>query len=108
MSKEFQRFCAAEAVPDNGKKAGRVNGKPILVVNTKGKLFAVDAMCSHQEKFLTAGRVRNCRITCPLHGAQFSLETGEALCKPASKPIGTYAVRVVDDWIEVEVESAEA
>ena len=103
MSKEFQRFCAADAVPANGKKAGRVNGTPILVVNTKGKLFAVSAVCSHQEKFLTAGRVRNCRITCPLHGAQFNLETGEAMCLPATKPIATYEVRVVDDWIEVAV-----
>ncbi len=103
MTKEFHRFCSVDDVPANGKKAGRVNGTPVLVVNTKGQLFAVSALCSHQAKFLTAGRVRNCRITCPLHGAQFSLETGEAMCLPASKPIPTYDVRIIDDWIEVAV-----
>ena len=49
------------------------------------------------------GRMRNCAITCPVHGAKFNLETGEALNLPATKPIPTYEIRVVDDWIEVKV-----
>jgi 3-phenylpropionate/trans-cinnamate dioxygenase ferredoxin subunit len=47
--------------------------------------------------------MRNCAISCPVHGARFSLETGEALDLPATKPIPTYDVRVVDGWIEVRL-----
>ena len=99
--KEFQRFCLVADVPENGKKGGRVNGLPILVCHNQGKYFAIAATCSHQARLLNAGRVRGGKITCPLHGAQFDLATGKALCLPASKPIATYELRIVDEWIEV-------
>ncbi|HWS25333.1 MAG TPA: Rieske 2Fe-2S domain-containing protein [Xanthomonadales bacterium] len=67
------------------------------------RLFAVWAVCSHQATPLVNGRVRNCMITCPVHGARFNLETGAALNLPATKPIANYDLRVVDDWIEVRV-----
>lgn len=100
-TKEFHKFCEQSALPEGSKKAKKINGEMILVCHTKGKLFAVANLCSHQDKFLHTGRVRNCRITCPLHGAQFDLATGKATCLPATKPIATYEVRVVDDWVEV-------
>jgi len=75
----------------------------VLVCNAKGKLLAVSNWCSHQKKPLVNGRLRNCAITCPVHGAKFNLETGEALNLPATQPIPTYEVRVVDDWVEVKV-----
>lgn len=88
-------------LPEGAKKAKRINDAMVLVCHTKGEYYAISNVCSHQDKFLHMGRVRNCRITCPLHGAQFDLKTGEALNLPATKPIATYEVRVVDDWIEV-------
>ena len=101
LQKAFTRFCEVADLPDGGKKARKINGAMVLVCHTKGQIFAVSNVCSHQDKFLHAGRVRNCRITCPLHGAQFDLATGKATCLPATKPIPTYEVRVVDGWIEV-------
>lgn len=101
MTKEFTRFCEVSDLPEGAKKAKRLNDTMVLVCHTKGELYAVSNVCSHQDKFLHMGRVRNCRVTCPLHGAQFDLKTGEALNLPATKPIATYEVRVVDDWIEV-------
>ena len=103
MSSEFERFCPVADVPPGGKKMRKVGETAVLVCNNQGKLFAISAVCSHQAKFLNAGRVRGGRITCPLHGAQFDLATGAALCLPATKPIATYELRVVDDWIEVRV-----
>ena len=88
-------------LPEGAKKAKKINGEMVLVCHTKGELYAISNVCSHQDKFLHMGRVRNCRVTCPLHGAQFDLKTGEALNLPATKPIATYEVRVVDGWIEV-------
>lgn len=101
MSEEFIRFCEVSEVPPGAKKHAKINDTWVLVCNVKDRLFAVSAICSHQEKPLFAGRVRNCKITCPVHGARFDLETGEALDLPATKPIDTYPVRVVGDWIEV-------
>jgi 3-phenylpropionate/trans-cinnamate dioxygenase ferredoxin component len=101
LSIEFRRFCKAADLPPESKKAAKISDTWVLVCNTDGRLFAVSAICSHQVKPLVNGRVRHCMITCPVHGARFNLETGAALNLPATHPIATYELRVVDDWIEV-------
>ena len=103
MSVEFTRFCPLVEVPPGGRKAVKLKNTWVLVLNINNRLFAVAGLCSHQAKPLLNGRVRNCRITCPVHGARFDLATGEALDLPATRPIQTYEARVVDDWIEVLV-----
>lgn len=100
---EFTRFCQVSELPPESKKAAKINNKWVLVCHTNDKILAVSNICSHQVKPLFQGRMRHCQITCPVHGAAFSLETGEALSQPATKPIPTYEVRVVDGWIEVKV-----
>jgi 3-phenylpropionate/trans-cinnamate dioxygenase ferredoxin subunit len=100
---DFSRFCAVEELLPDGKKAAKINGVWVLVCYSGERLFAVSNICSHQTKPLLNGRVRNCVITCPVHGAKFNLGTGEALNLPATKPIDTYEVRIVDGWIEVRV-----
>ncbi len=103
MASEFTRFCQLSELPPETKKAAKINGTWVLVCHTEDRLFAVSNVCSHQVKPLVMGRMRNCSITCPVHGAKFNLETGEAQCLPATKPIPTYEVRVEDGWIEVKV-----
>lgn len=103
MSHGFTRFCPVAEVPQGGQKALKIKDTWVLVCNVKERLFAVSGICSHQYKPLFNGRVRHCKITCPVHGARFDLETGEALDLPATKPIPVYEVRVVDDWIEVNL-----
>ena len=103
MSGEFTRFCTVAELPPESKKAAKLNNTWVLVCHTDGRLFAVSGVCSHQVKPLVSGRVRHCMITCPVHGARFNLETGAALNLPATQPIATYELRVVDDWIEVRV-----
>ena len=103
MASEFSRFCEVSELPPETKKAVKINGTWVLVCHTEERLFAVSNVCSHQIKPLVMGRMRNCSITCPVHGAKFDLKTGEAQCLPATKPIPTYEVRVVDGWIEVKV-----
>ena len=103
MSGEFTRFCKLADIPPGSNKALKLNNTWVLVCHADERLFAVSGVCSHQVKPLASGRVRNCMITCPVHGARFNLETGAALNLPATQPIATYELRVVDDWIEVRV-----
>ncbi len=103
-SNDFTRFCKLEDLPPGSKKASKINNTWVLVCHTRDEqLFAVSNICSHATKPLAGGRMRKCTITCPVHGAKFDLESGEALSLPATKPIPTYELRVEDDWIEVAV-----
>lgn len=101
---DYVPFCALEELPPGAKKAVKFEDQWVMVVNVSSQLYAVSGMCSHQTKPLWNGRVRNCKITCPVHGARFDLKTGDALDLPATKPIDTYPVRVVGDQVEVCLE----
>ena len=84
-----------------------VEGKPLLLCNAAGKLYAIANRCSPNDKPLERGRIGNGWIACPTHGARFDLATGKALCLPATLPVTSYALRVVDEWIEVELAATE-
>lgn len=103
MGVEYIRVLEAAAVPPGAKKVVDVSGKPVLVCNAGGQLFAVSNICSHAEEALECGRMGRTWIACPIHGARFELATGRAMNPPAVAPIATYQVRIVDDWIEVAV-----
>jgi 3-phenylpropionate/trans-cinnamate dioxygenase ferredoxin subunit len=78
--------------------------QPVLVVHTKdGSVHAVHSICSHAYARLDEGRLRGTRVICPLHGASFDVRTGAVLGAPATMPLASYPVRVVDGRIEVQV-----
>lgn len=77
--------------------------EPIVVCNVDGKFYAFQNVCSHQELPLEDGALAGKVITCPWHGAEFDVTTGEALAMPAVSPIVTYPVRVEGGAIFVEV-----
>ena len=99
----FRRAIPAADLADNGKLAIEIEGKSILICNSGKKIFAVSNTCSHADEKLECGKMSNGWIACPVHGARFDLATGKAKNPPAKRPIATFPVRVVDDWIEVEV-----
>jgi 3-phenylpropionate/trans-cinnamate dioxygenase ferredoxin subunit len=103
VSGSFVRVLPASDVPSGEKKPVEVGGKSILICNADGKLFAIAALCSHADEKLECGRMGKTWIACPVHGARFELATGRVMNPPAMKPIATYEIRVVDDWIEVAV-----
>ena len=98
---DFVAAAPLDEVPPGKTRAVTVGGRAILLCNSDGRIHAIAALCSHAEEPLACGRIRLGWIACPAHGARFDLETGEALTGPASEPIATYAVRIVDGMIEV-------
>lgn len=98
---KFWATARYDDVPPGKTRAVAVNGRDILLCNSDGQIHAIAALCSHADEPLACGRIRLGWIACPAHGARFDLETGEPLTGPASAPIATYRVRIVDGMIEV-------
>lgn len=99
----FTRALPAADLPSGARKSLDLAGKSVLICHSNDRLFAVSNICSHAHEKLECGRVSRGWIACPVHGARFDLATGRAMNPPATRPIATYEVRVVDDWIEVRV-----
>ncbi len=95
--------CPSSQLAEGQSLQARVGGSLIAVFNVKGKLHALADVCSHAQAFLSEGEVSLGAVECPRHGARFDLETGQALSLPATQPVATFPVEVVDGEIVVTV-----
>jgi 3-phenylpropionate/trans-cinnamate dioxygenase ferredoxin subunit len=101
------RVAAVSDVPEGTAHTVEIAGHKIAIVNAGGTFYALDDTCSHAEASLGEGEVDTDELTveCPLHGSQFSLETGKPRTLPAFEPVSTYTVRIEDGSIIVEYSS---
>src|SRR5437870_1552796 len=78
-----------------------VDGVQIAVFNVDGNYYAIEDVCTHDGGILTGGQVEGEEVTCPRHGARFSLVTGAALSPPAYEDVATFPVRVEGGVVQV-------
>jgi nitrite reductase/ring-hydroxylating ferredoxin subunit len=81
-----------------------VNDIPVCVFNVDGEYLATQDTCTHAEASLSEGDLDGATVVCPLHGAEFDVRTGAALCFPATQALRTYPVKVEDQQVKVLVE----
>lgn len=101
---EFRRVARVDEIAPGEARAFEVDGEPIAIYNVDGQFFATCDTCSHEEASLAEGWLDDDVVTCPVHGAEFSVRTGEVLSLPATEPIATYPVRVEGDDILISME----
>lgn len=56
---------------------------PLVVYRVDGRLCAVSDRCPHAGAALSSGGLEGAVVTCPRHGSQFDVRTGERLRGPA-------------------------
>jgi 3-phenylpropionate/trans-cinnamate dioxygenase ferredoxin component len=104
----FIKVAAVGDFPDTDTLKVELGGEPICVVRlADGSFRAVHDTCSHQEYPLHEGYIEENgapHIECALHGSSFNLDTGEPDSLPAVKPIPTYACKVTDGEVHVDVD----
>ncbi len=100
---EFVTVGQADQIPDGGALACEVAGAEVAVFRCGDALYAIGNICSHAYAQLSGGEVDtdDCTVECPLHGAVFSLATGRPRTLPATTPVATYQVQVVDGAVQV-------
>jgi len=89
-------------IPDYGKKVISVSGREILLVNVKGKIYAVENECPHQGSPLIAAVVKDGHISCPRHGYRFNLNDGRCAEHPGFV-LTTFPVQLNGDTILVDL-----
>jgi nitrite reductase/ring-hydroxylating ferredoxin subunit len=81
-------------------------GQHILVYRTASGFYASERRCTHQGADLMRGYFDQDVIECPVHQGRFNVITGAALSAPASRPLKTYPVQLVDGEVYVAIEPA--
>jgi|SRR3990172_2578953 len=96
------KVAAVSEIPPGERLVVEASGKQIAIFNVNGKLVACDSVCLHRGGPLGEGDIEELIVTCPWHGWQYDLSTGECLMNPKAK-ITLYPVTVESDSICVEV-----
>ena len=95
-------------IPLGRLRSFRIGEREIVVCRTREGVFALDNVCTHAEARMSEGSLRGTRLTCPLHGASFSVTDGAVLGGPAALPLRTHAVQVVGERVEISCAALSA
>ena len=97
--------CPLDELPPGSHRIVRAGYDGACVYNLDGELYAIEDRCSHDDGPLCEGDWDEdlCRVICPRHGSAFDLATGTPRSLPATEPVATYPVRVVDGTIVLEL-----
>ena len=103
MKEDFIKICkASEIYNRKGKRFELDEENEIAVFRVGEEYFAVDNICPHNHTSqMYDGYVEEMYVSCPVHGFQFHLETGEQPTKMGCK-LRTFELKIIDDWIYVK------
>ena len=82
--------------------AFEVTGNRIAIAKNDNSYYAFGDTCTHEGCSLADGKLEGTTVTCPCHGSQFNVTTGDVLRGPAREPVPSYRVRVEDNALQVE------
>ncbi len=99
---EWIRIARVDECPP-GSAIERVAAEQVVALfNVEGNFHALDGVCPHQGGPLGQGAMCGAVVTCPWHGWQFNVETGQHELNPRiTQP--RHEVRVEGDWILVHL-----
>lgn len=100
---EFVEIAPADELPNGERLFVEIEGKPLVIFNIAGQFFSIGDVCSHDDGPVGEGDIEGYNITCPRHGAEFDVRTGQVVSMPAVVDIPAYPVRVVDGMIQVGI-----
>ena len=105
MSAERHRLCALDDLELAKGHRFDVGRHRLCVVRLDDQVYAIGDRCTHQDISLAEGEVYpdERSIECWKHGSEFSLETGQPLSLPATKPTPVYDVEVSDGEVWVKI-----
>ncbi len=98
----FVKVASVHDIRPGEGKTITANGKEIALFNVNGRFFAIDNTCPHRGGPLGEGELADSIVTCPWHGWQYNVQTGEGITMPVS--VKRFEVRVEGKDILVNVQ----
>jgi nitrite reductase/ring-hydroxylating ferredoxin subunit len=98
----FVRVAAVSELPRDTGKVVELAGQEIALFRVGDEVCAVDNMCPHREGPLGEGELDGEVVTCPFHGWEVNVRSGEVVYNPCVKA-RTFACKVEGEDVLVEV-----
>ncbi len=91
---DFVRVASISEIPEGKMRKVIVGVQQVLVVNVKGKYYAIGSVCTHLGGPLDKGILEGNEVECPLHMSHFDVTNGHVKRGPATRPELVYDVKV--------------
>jgi len=102
---QWIRVAQASEVPPGGSCEVVAGERVVALFHTAEGWYALDGICPHQGGPLGKGRLTDCLVTCPWHGWQFDVRSGQSqLSSGLRQP--TLAVKIEGDGVYVDLGAA--
>lgn len=98
-----ERIGRVADFPEGEGQRVEVKGKKVAVFRVGEELYAIGAVCPHQQGPLDEGEVTDFQVECPWHASRFDLRTGEVTGPPAHEGVPIYKVMVDGDDVLLDV-----
>jgi len=99
-SRSVAAIAKASGVPPGTAKVVVVGGRPVALFNVGGTFYATDGVCLHRGGPVGEGTLEGPTVTCPWHGWEYDVRTGQNVGNPAAK-LRTYRVVVEGDDVTI-------
>lgn len=100
----FVRVARKDELEPGAGKTVDVEGTPVALFNVGGRYYAIHNTCRHRGGPLGEGELSGSVVTCPWHGWQYEVMTGEKVINPEIR-VEKFEVRVEGDDILVSKET---
>lgn len=100
---ELMEVATLSDLPPGSCRQVDAAGRPLALFNVNGTIYAIHGTCTHRGGPLGEGELEGLVVTCPWHGAQFDVTTGQVVGPPAPRSVPAYKVVVEGNLIKVEV-----
>lgn len=98
----WQELCSLEDIPESGACSMTRSGQKLLLSRQGSAVTCFENACAHLGLPLHDGEVADGIITCPYHGFQYDLSSGECLTAPEVQ-LQPHPVRVSGNKVEVRL-----
>ncbi len=99
---QWHKLVTVEAVPHGSARELTAGGRVVALFNVDGVFYALDGICPHAGGPLGEGALSGCVVTCPWHGWQFDVTTGQHALNPRIEQVRIpVKIEGNDVWVEL-------
>jgi nitrite reductase/ring-hydroxylating ferredoxin subunit len=99
---EFVKVAKVSEMKPGEARTVECAGKALALCHVDGRFFALDNTCLHRGGPLGEGFLDGNLLTCPWHGWQYDVATGQVSTDPSMK-VAVYETKVEGDDILIRV-----
>lgn len=102
---DFVKVANISDIREGKLKLVEAEGEEICLINSGGKIYAIQEHCTHEEGPLHEGHLEGSEIVCPWHEARFDFRTGKVNPETdwAERDVKIFEVKVEGNDIFVKV-----